>query len=121
MSDCVSSNDTHLLTRQRLDHLLPKVIHSLHLSGLQRQLADLGARATGRPVHLHLDHLALDDLRLLLDAHANRPPERLRQRLRLRHLEREDLAAGDARERRVRAERLRHAHRDRRLRIENSE
>mmetsp|Transcript_27388 Transcript_27388/g.69692 ORF Transcript_27388/g.69692 Transcript_27388/m.69692 type:complete len:387 (+) Transcript_27388:657-1817(+) len=108
----------HLLLRQRVDHLLPEVVHGLHLRRLECELARLGCscrRPHRRAIDLNLDNLALDDLGLLLNAHADRPPERLRQRLRLVHLEREDLRRCDGGERRVRAERLRHAHRDRSL------
>jgi hypothetical protein len=46
---------------------LPQVVHRLHLSRLQRELAHLGRGARrGRSVDLNLHHLALDDLRLLL-------------------------------------------------------
>ena len=104
-----------LLLGQRVDHLLAEIVHRLHLGRLQRQLARLaGARggACGRAVDLDLDHLALDNLRLLLDAHADRPAERLRERLSLVHLQRKDLGRGNGGEGRVGAERLRHAHGD---------
>ena len=104
-----------LLGGERLDHLLSEVVDGLHLGGLERELADLGAGAGGGPIDLDLDHLALDDLGLLLDAHADGAAKGLRERLGLAHLEREDLAARYAREGRVLAERLGHAHGDRGL------
>ena len=72
-------------------------------------------RAGGRPVDFNLDDFALDHLCLFFDPHADRATERLRERLRLVHLEREDLTGGDGREWRVRTQRLRHTHSDRRL------
>jgi hypothetical protein len=72
-------------------------------------------RAGGRPVDFNLDDFALDHLCLFFDPHADRATERLRERLRLVHLEREDLTGGDGREWRVRTQRLCHTHSDRRL------
>ena len=69
-------------------------------------------RAGGRPVDFNLDDFALDHLCLFFDPHADRATERLRERLRLVHLQREDLTRRDRREGRVRPERLRHAHGD---------
>mmetsp|Transcript_42728 Transcript_42728/g.106338 ORF Transcript_42728/g.106338 Transcript_42728/m.106338 type:complete len:379 (-) Transcript_42728:89-1225(-) len=103
-----------LLFGERVDHLLAQIIYRLHLRRLQGQLARLstGGSSRGRPVDLNLDDFPLDDLCLLLDAHANRPAERLCERLCLVHLQREDLGRGDRGERSVRAESLRHAHCD---------
>ena len=64
------------------------------------------------PIYLYLHHLPLNHLALLRDPHANRLSKRLRQRLRLRHLQRVDFRRGQHRERHVRAERLRHPHRN---------
>ena len=58
--------------------------HRLHLGRLQRQLSRLaraGRRPRRRPIDLNLDDLALNNLGLLLDPHANRAAEGLRQRL----------------------------------------
>lgn len=103
----------HFLLPQLLNHLRPQVIHSLHLRRLQRQLPRL-RRGTGhrRPIDLDLNDLALDDLGLLLDPHADGLAERLGEGFGLRHLEGEELAAGDHRERGLEAEGLRHAHGD---------
>mmetsp|Transcript_13014 Transcript_13014/g.50886 ORF Transcript_13014/g.50886 Transcript_13014/m.50886 type:complete len:477 (-) Transcript_13014:125-1555(-) len=102
-----------LLLVQGLDHLLPEVVHRLHLRRLQRELAHLRRRAgRRRPVDLDLDNLALDDLRLLLDLDADRLAERLGQGLGLGHLHREDLRAGHHGEGRLLAEGFGHAHRD---------
>mmetsp|Transcript_43163 Transcript_43163/g.115447 ORF Transcript_43163/g.115447 Transcript_43163/m.115447 type:complete len:210 (-) Transcript_43163:78-707(-) len=105
----------HLLLLQPLDHLGAQVVDGLHLRRLERQLAPLLPAPRRGLVDLHLHHLALDDLRLLLDAHADGPPERLRERLRARHLERVDLRAREHGEGGVGAQRLRHAHGDGRL------
>mmetsp|Transcript_3864 Transcript_3864/g.17004 ORF Transcript_3864/g.17004 Transcript_3864/m.17004 type:complete len:483 (-) Transcript_3864:42-1490(-) len=102
-----------LLLVQGFDHLLPEVIHRLHLRCLQRELAHLWRRAgRRRPVDLDLDNLALDDLRLLLDLDADRLAERLGQGLGLGHLHREDLRAGHHGKGRLLAEGFGHAHRD---------
>jgi hypothetical protein len=51
--------------------------------------------ASKRAVNLDLDNLALNDLGLLLDAHANGSAERLGERLGLAECEREDLGGSD--------------------------
>ena len=73
--DDVSGHD--LLLLDRIDHLVPQVVHSLHLGGLQRDLPRLVSCGypvilglTHRLVDLYLHHLSLYDLRLLLDANA---------------------------------------------------
>ena len=48
-----------------VNHLGAEVVDGLHLCGLEGELADLGASAGRRSVHLDLHHLALDDLSLL--------------------------------------------------------
>ena len=82
---------------------------SVVFSKLSRLGRDARPSTGGR---LDLDDFALDHLRLLLDPDADGFAERLRQRLRLAHLHGEDLRARHHRERRLFAERLRHAHRD---------
>lgn len=105
--DDVAGDDA--LPRHGVDHLGAHVVDRLHVRRLDRELALLGAPRHA-PVDLDLHHLALHHLRLLLDPHPDRLPERLRQRLRLGHLEREDLRRRERREGDVGPERLRHPH-----------
>lgn len=60
-----------------VDHLGAHVVDGLHVGRLDGELSLLGP-ARHAAVDLYLYHLALHDLRLLLDAHADRLPERLR-------------------------------------------
>jgi hypothetical protein len=113
--DDVAGGD--LLLLHGLDHPRAEVVDGLHLRRAERHPPRLLAAGLpgGGLVRLDLHDLALDDVRLLHDPHADRPAERLRQRLRLRHLQREDLAAGHGREGRVLAQGLRQTHGDGRL------
>jgi len=55
----------HFLRGEWLNHLLAEVIHSLHLRGLQRELADFSSGTGGRPIDLDLYHFSFDNLSLL--------------------------------------------------------
>lgn len=64
--------------------------------------------ASQTPVDLDLHDFTLDDLSLFLDPNTNTPPQRLREGLRFRHGQREDLASSDYRKGHILSQRLSH-------------
>mmetsp|Transcript_6576 Transcript_6576/g.16368 ORF Transcript_6576/g.16368 Transcript_6576/m.16368 type:complete len:265 (-) Transcript_6576:531-1325(-) len=69
--NCDNVSSLHLLLRKRLNHLLAKVVHSLHISGLHRDLSRLCSLPVSWFVDLDFQHLSLDKLCLLSDTDTN--------------------------------------------------
>ena len=70
-----------LLLGQRFDHLGAEVVYGFHVRCFEGQFPRFSGCASCRwSVDLNLDHLALDDLRLLRDANADGLSESLRRR-----------------------------------------
>mmetsp|Transcript_261 Transcript_261/g.269 ORF Transcript_261/g.269 Transcript_261/m.269 type:complete len:269 (+) Transcript_261:385-1191(+) len=93
-----------------LNHLLPQVVHRLHLSGLQGHLAEGCGLAIRRSLNFDLDNLSLDDLGFFSYSYSNGSSESLREGFRLGHFQRENLRASQHCEWRVIAQSLCHAH-----------
>nr|POF17610.1 hypothetical protein CFP56_13024 [Quercus suber] len=110
--DDVARHD--FLLGHAIDHARPHVVQGLHVGRLERELPALVV-PRHRPVDLDLHHLALDDLAFLAYPHPDALSERLFQRLRLAHLQAEDLRGRQHREGHIIAKPFAHADRDRRL------
>mmetsp|Transcript_72435 Transcript_72435/g.100636 ORF Transcript_72435/g.100636 Transcript_72435/m.100636 type:complete len:228 (-) Transcript_72435:164-847(-) len=109
----VDGNDITSLDLLLLDgfnHLLPQIIHRLHLGGLQGHLTKGCGLAIRWALNFDLDDLSLDDFGFFSYSYTNRSAESLCECLGLRHLQRENLRASQHREWRIIPQGLGHAH-----------